>query len=204
MLWALLSTRLSTHWETWEIKSHLKNSKQCHYSWILGAIIKLWSGARIKVYVSINKRKFPRCSIGGTLMLLIHLFILIPDKFKAVLPKWNKDEIVYLFYTWYHLGLPWMFRKLEAGIKSVWAYLVAQMVKNLPAMQETRVQSLRWEDLQGEDPWRRNWQPTPLLLPGVFHGQKSLAGYSSWDHNQTWLSLSLTYSFSFPPNFSTF
>jgi len=29
-----------------------------------------------------------------------------------------------------------------------------------------------------EIPWRRAWQPTPLFLPGEFHGQKSLAGYS--------------------------
>ena len=27
-------------------------------------------------------------------------------------------------------------------------------------------------------PWRRAWQPTPLLLPGESHGQRSLAGYS--------------------------
>ena len=35
-----------------------------------------------------------------------------------------------------------------------WASLVAQTVKNPPAMQETWVQSLGWED-----PWRRAWQP---------------------------------------------
>ena len=28
-------------------------------------------------------------------------------------------------------------------------------------------------------PWRRKWQPTPVLLPGKFHGQKSLVGYKS-------------------------
>ena len=28
--------------------------------------------------------------------------------------------------------------------------------------------------------WRRKWQPTPVLLPGKFHRQKSLAGYSPW------------------------
>ena len=28
--------------------------------------------------------------------------------------------------------------------------------------------------------WRRKWQPTPVLLPGKFHGQRSLAGYSPW------------------------
>ena len=29
-------------------------------------------------------------------------------------------------------------------------------------------------------PWRREWQPTPVFLPGESHGQRSLAGYSSW------------------------
>ena len=27
-------------------------------------------------------------------------------------------------------------------------------------------------------PWRRKWQPTPVFLPGEFHGQRSLVGYS--------------------------
>ena len=29
-------------------------------------------------------------------------------------------------------------------------------------------------------PWRRDWLLTPVLLPGEFHGQRSLAGYSPW------------------------
>ena len=29
-------------------------------------------------------------------------------------------------------------------------------------------------------PWRRAWQPTPVILPGEFHGQRKLAGYSPW------------------------
>ena len=28
--------------------------------------------------------------------------------------------------------------------------------------------------------WRRKWQLTPVLLPGKFHGQRSLVGYSPW------------------------
>ena len=28
--------------------------------------------------------------------------------------------------------------------------------------------------------WRRKWQPTPVILPGEFHEQRSLAGYSPW------------------------
>ena len=41
------------------------------------------------------------------------------------------------------------------------ASLVAQTVKNSPAMQETWVQSL-----VGKIPWRRAWLPTPVFLPG--------------------------------------
>jgi len=29
-------------------------------------------------------------------------------------------------------------------------------------------------------PWRRKWQSTPVFLPGKFHGQRSLVGYSPW------------------------
>ena len=43
--------------------------------------------------------------------------------------------------------------------------------------------------------WRREWQPTPVFLPGEFHGQRSLVGSSPWGHKESdimeWLSLSL-------------
>ena len=29
-------------------------------------------------------------------------------------------------------------------------------------------------------PWRRKWPPTPVLLPRIFHGWRSLVGYSTW------------------------
>ena len=34
-------------------------------------------------------------------------------------------------------------------------------------------------------PWRRAWQPTPAFLPGQFHGQRSLAGYSPQGHKES-------------------
>ena len=53
--------------------------------------------------------------------------------------------------------------------------LIAQLVKNLPAMQET------WARFLGRKiPWRRKWQPTPVFLSGESHGLRSLAGYSPW------------------------
>ena len=37
----------------------------------------------------------------------------------------------------------------------------------------------------GRFPWRRKWQPTPLLLPRKSHGQRSLIGYNSpWAHKE--------------------
>jgi len=54
---------------------------------------------------------------------------------------------------------------------------VAQLVKNLPTMQETGFNS--WV---GKIPWRRKRQPTVVFLPEESLGQRSLAGYCPWAH----------------------
>ena len=51
------------------------------------------------------------------------------------------------------------------------ASLVAQMVKNLPAMWETQAPSL-----DQEDPLEKERLPTLIFLPGEFHEETSLAG----------------------------
>ena len=33
----------------------------------------------------------------------------------------------------------------------------------------------------GRTPWRRKWQPTPVVLPEKSHRQRSLVGYSPWN-----------------------
>ena len=38
---------------------------------------------------------------------------------------------------------------------------------------------------------RRKWQPTPLFLPGEFHGQRSLAGCCPWGHKEQNMTLRL-------------
>ena len=52
------------------------------------------------------------------------------------------------------------------------ASLVVQTVKNPPAVQETRVQSLDWKV-----PWRSEWQPKPVFSPVDSHGRRSLGDY---------------------------
>ena len=56
------------------------------------------------------------------------------------------------------------------------ASLVAQMVKNLPAMQETQVQSLGWEDPLEKEMTTHS----SILVLGESQGQRNLAGYSPW------------------------
>ena len=63
------------------------------------------------------------------------------------------------------------------------------MVKNLPAMQETWLQSLGWED-----PWKRERLPTPVFWPGEFHGQRSLEDYSPRGCKETDVSEQLSLS----------
>jgi len=47
-----------------------------------------------------------------------------------------------------------------------------------PACQCKRCKRYRFDPWFGKIPWRRAWQPPPVLLPGESHGQRSLAGYS--------------------------
>ena len=63
------------------------------------------------------------------------------------------------------------------------ASMMAQLVKNLPAMQETQeiwVQSLGREDLLEEE-----MATTPVFWPGESHGEKSLVGYHLWGHKES-------------------
>ena len=57
---------------------------------------------------------------------------------------------------------------------------LAQTGKCLPAMWETRVRSLSWED-----PLEKEMATIPVFLPGKFHGWSSLVGYSPWGHKES-------------------
>ena len=44
----------------------------------------------------------------------------------------------------------------------------------------------QWFDpWSGKIPWKREWQPTLVFLPGKFYGQGSPAGYSPWSHKES-------------------
>ena len=119
-------------------------------------------------------------------------------------PKGNTFKSMGIYWaSWYKktsAGKVWWIRGQiqcgvpagETGQKNLWcgtilglgASLVAQMVKNLPALQKTGL-----DPWVGKILWRKEWLPTPVFLPGEFHGQGSLVGYSHGvAKGQTWLS----------------
>ena len=69
--------------------------------------------------------------------------------------------------VFFKVGLPWWL----SGKESVCQY--------------KRGKRCRFDPWVGKIPWRRKWQPTPVLLPGESHGQRSLAGYSPRGHRAT-------------------
>ena len=61
---------------------------------------------------------------------------------------------------------------------------VMLVVKNLPANARRRKRP-GFQPWVGKIPWKRQWQPTPLFLPGESNGQRSLAGCSPWGHTDS-------------------
>ena len=64
-----------------------------------------------------------------------------------------------------------------------WGFPDDAVIKNPPAN--------AGDSRHGFDPWvgkirwSRKWQPTTVFLPGKFHGQRSLAGYSPWGRKES-------------------
>ena len=58
-------------------------------------------------------------------------------------------------------------------------------LKKESACQCRRCKRCRFDPWVGKILWSRKWQTTPVFLPGKFHGQRSLAGYSLWDGKES-------------------
>ena len=71
----------------------------------------------------------------------------------------------------------------EKGYTQGGSSQVALLVKNPPANAGRR-KRCRFDSWVGNIPWRKKWQPTPVFLPGEFHGQRSLVGYSPQGHTE--------------------
>ena len=98
-----------------------------------------------------------------------------------LLPLWHHQRILKSVFT------------REIGLLFSWSVLVwlwyqgdgasqvALMVKN----QCRRHERQGFYSWVGKIPWRRKWHATPEFLPGEFHEQRSLVGYSPLGHKQS-------------------
>ena len=99
----------------------------------------------------------------ASVVLQVFLF---PDSHYIALPGVHSCHVAIFFYG-----------DFECGAGAIWASLVAQMVKNMPAMRETCVQSLGQKDPLEEGMATHSIILAWRILP---HGQRSLMGYSPW------------------------
>ena len=70
-------------------------------------------------------------------------------------------------------------QSLSVVSDSLW--VIKNPLANAGDALEIWVQSLGWED-----PWSREWQPTPVFMLGKSHRQRSLVGYSPWGGKRVW------------------
>ena len=86
--------------------------------------------------------------------------------------------------AWALLGVRWYLR-VCFFILFYWSIVAFPVVKKKKNKKKTACHCKRAKR-RGFDPWvgkilwSRKWQSTPVLLPGKFHGQRSLVGYSPW------------------------
>ena len=94
--------------------------------------------------------------------------------------------LLYFFFFFGHIIQHSMILVLWSGSEPMPPALAASQVAQLSGKEYTR-QNRRpgFNPEIRKIPWRRTWQPTPVILPGKFHGQRSLAGYSPWGRKES-------------------
>ena len=100
-------------------------------------------------------------------ILLSSHFLLGPERAKALYWLEFTRRHVTITYTGLRTG------RISSHLQSL-ASRVVPVLKN----QCRRCGRRRFDHWVGKISWRGAWQPTPVFLPGEFHGQRSLAGYS--------------------------
>ena len=84
------------------------------------------------------------------------------------------------------------FKKRKEFFKKMWTIFKvfiesvsqgALVIKN-PPCQCRRCEGFGFHLWVRKIPWSRKWHPSSVFLPGKFHGQRSLVGYSPWGHKE--------------------
>ena len=143
-------------------------------------IIGLWSSKNIKVIKV--KERLGNCTLVKKIKEVLQLNVTGDFELDS---KWCMQVAQLPKPEWGAVMISWF-----SGYILVMSFpgAISDFLKktHLPK-QET--QQTWFDRLVGKIPWSRKWQPIPVFLPGKFHGQRSLAGYSPLGHKSgTWLS----------------
>ena len=118
------------------------------------------------------------------ILLILNDDVSIAGKIFFKIERANECFVKVRFLSFFFFKPQYLFRKIcSLGVLKCPFFrvsLVAQTVKNLPAMWRPGFNS--WVR---KIPWRRNWQPTPVFLPGESNGRRSLAGCSPQGHRES-------------------
>ena len=103
------------------------------------------------------------------------------------------EYIQWEIFLYMHAGLLCPFSSLNCKklgdsmirVKKLWLEGHIWSVDEESTCQWRRHRRCRFDPWVEKIPWRRKWQPTPVFLPGKSQGQRSLAGYGSWDHKES-------------------
>ena len=127
-----------------------------------------------------------------------------PDKLLSA-SFWSISEVMILFVvvcffslflslcpsihppTIHHLSSTWNKRN-QSSLKSTFKRIL-EPLRGFPGGSDGKASACnagdsRFDPWVGKILWRRKWQPIPVLLPGKFHGWRSLVGYSPWGHKE--------------------
>ena len=109
----------------------------------------------------------------------------------SIVIVWEQHSCVYLRWMQVGTGNPWIVCKGLNIYKCFFAFFLCCS----DGKESACIAGVR--SLGQEVPLRREWQPTPVFLPGEFHGLRSLAGYSPWGRKESDTTERLTLSLFF-------
>ena len=79
---------------------------------------------------------------------------------------------------------PWGGKELGTTERLNWTYSGRGFPVGSDSKECLQCQRPGFNPWVGKIPWRGEWLPTPIFLPGEFHGQRRLVGYGSWTHKE--------------------
>ena len=149
------------------------------WTWILGSSVSWWWTGRPGVLQSIGSQRVRHDWMAGLNWILCILFVgieigtAIVENSMEISQKTKNRTIIWTSYS----TLRYILKENEnTNLKRyIHPNILSSILYNSQDVEATYILAILW---------RRQWHPTPVLLPGKSHGQRSLVGYSPWGREE--------------------